>query len=173
MPQQPGVSLFCTSALQLERAIPVLVQCPFRGEITDALEARRAQLTEDELGQLEAFEEYQIHLYDNFDEKVKAGIHATLAQVLSPFNQPALTKAFCTATPESQDLAAVLTGSVFLVSLPLATWGLGAKVVYTLLKLRFYNLMQQRASQAQSSPYAPYSSSAMNSRKLSAPTKTA
>ena len=150
-----GLLSFVPSHYSLKGLYRYLFNAPFRGEITEALEARRAHLTEDELGRLEAFEEYQTHLYDNFDEKIKAGIHATLAQVLSPFNQPALTKAFCTATPESQDLAAVLTGSVFLVSLPLATWGLGAKVVYTLLKLRFYNLMQQRTSQTPSPALRP------------------
>ena len=127
----------------------------FQAEIADVLETKRPHLTEEERGTLEAFEEYQRDLYDRLDEKVKAGMFATLAQVLSPFNQPALTKAFCTATPDAQGLAAVLTGSVFLVNLPLATWGLGAKVVYTLIKLRFYNLMQQRTRQAPSSALHP------------------
>ncbi|MHB1832875.1 MAG: hypothetical protein ACYCRH_10795 [Acidiferrobacteraceae bacterium] len=35
----------------------------------------------------------------------------------------------------------VLAPAVALVDLPLAAWGLRAKVVYTLLKLRFFNLI--------------------------------
>ena len=144
-----GLLSFVPHHYSLKGLYRYLFNTSFQEEIADVLETKRAHLTEEERGRLEAFEEYQIDLYDRLDEKVKSGMFATLAQVLSPFNQPALTKAFCTATPEHtrQELAAVLTGSVFLVNLPLATWGLGAKVVYTLIKLRFYNLMQQRTRQ--------------------------
>lgn len=147
-----GLLSFIPHHYSLKGLYRYLFNTSFQAEIADGLETKRAHLTEEERGTLEAFEEYQRDLYDRLDEKVKAGMFATLAQVLSPFNQPALTKAFCTASPENTDkgLAAVLTGSVFLVNLPLATWGLGAKVVYTLIKLRFYNLMQQRTRQAPS-----------------------
>ena len=37
----------------------------------------------------------------------------------------------------------ILSGSVFLVDVPISTWGLGAKVTYTFIKLRFFNLMQK------------------------------
>jgi type IV secretory pathway TraG/TraD family ATPase VirD4 len=150
-----GLLSFIPHHYSLKGLYRYLFNTSFQAEIADVLETRRAHLTEDERGTLEAFEEYQRDLYDRLDEKVKAGMFATLAQVLSPFNQPALTKAFCTATPNAQGLTAVLTGSVFLVNLPLATWGLGAKVVYTLIKLRFYNLMQQRTHQAPSSALRP------------------
>jgi len=38
----------------------------------------------------------------------------------------------------------VLDGTVYLVALPLALYGLGAKAAYTFIKLRFFNLMQRR-----------------------------
>ena len=129
----------------------------FQAEIADVLEDQARSFDRRRTGSSKRLKNTKRDLYDRLDEKVKAGMFATLAQVLSPFNQPALTKAFCTATPDAQRsrLAAVLTGSVFLVSLPLATWGLGAKVVYTLIKLRFYNLMQQRTRQAPSAALRP------------------
>ena len=152
-----GLLSFIPHHYSLKGLYRYLFNTSFQEEIADGLETKRAHLTEEERGRLEAFEEYQVDLYDRLDERVKSSMFATLAQVLSPFNQPDLTKAFCTATPEhtSKGLAAVLTGSVFLVNLPLATWGLGAKVVYTLVKLRFYNLMQQRTRQTPSSALRP------------------
>ncbi|MGH7706917.1 MAG: hypothetical protein ACREM6_03140 [Vulcanimicrobiaceae bacterium] len=41
-------------------------------------------------------------------------------------------------------MAAVLDGAIYLVALPLALYGLGAKTAYTFIKLRFFNLMQRR-----------------------------
>ncbi|MFU8797130.1 MAG: TraM recognition domain-containing protein, partial [Gammaproteobacteria bacterium] len=40
-----------------------------------------------------------------------------------------------------------LNGTVFVVNLPLAVWGLGAKVASSFIKLRFFNVMQQREFQ--------------------------
>jgi type IV secretory pathway TraG/TraD family ATPase VirD4 len=74
-------------------------------------------------------------------------VKATVAQVLSPFNHPELIDAFCTVHENGARLEDVLNGCVFLVNMPLSRWGLGGKVVYTFIKLRFFNLMQQRVSQ--------------------------
>ena len=41
-------------------------------------------------------------------------------------------------------MQAVLDGVVYLVDMPLSRWGLGAKVAYTFIKLRFFNVMQSR-----------------------------
>jgi len=65
-----------------------------------------------------------------------------VAQVLAPFKHPDLLDAFC--SDSSTHMEALLEGTIYLVDLPLARWGLGAKVAYTFLKLRFFNLMQNR-----------------------------
>ena len=96
-----GLLSFVPHHYSLKGLYRYLFNTSFQAEIADVLETKRAHLTEEERGTLEAFEEYQRDLYDRLDEKVKAGMFATLAQVLSPFNQPALTKAFCTATPDT------------------------------------------------------------------------
>lgn len=49
---------------------------------------------------------------------------------------------------EHVPMEAVLDGAIYLVSLPLAVWGFGGKGVYSLIKLRFYNVMQQRAARS-------------------------
>jgi len=96
---------------------------------------------------LNSYWQYQEKVFDQFDEKVKAGVNATIAQVLAPFNHPDLIDAFCSTSENNVPIEAVLNGAVYLVALPLAVWGLGGKVVYTLIKLRFFNVMQLRTSQ--------------------------
>ncbi len=89
---------------------------------------------------------YQTNIFSTFDEKVRAGVKATIAQVLAPFNHPELIDAFCTPHENGSNLEDVLQGTIFLINMPLSRWGLGGKVVYNFLKLRFFNIMQQRAT---------------------------
>ena len=42
-------------------------------------------------------------------------------------------------------MESVLEGAIYVVDMPLARFGLAGKVIYTLIKLRFFNVMQQRA----------------------------
>lgn len=93
---------------------------------------------------LSTYQHYDECVFAHFDDKVKAGVRATIAQVLSPFYHPALIDTFCTASSKEIDLKALLDGEIILVDLPLAEWGLGGKVVYTFIKLRFFQLMRQR-----------------------------
>ena len=98
---------------------------------------------------LTAYWQYHEKIFDKFDEKVKAGVNATIAQVLSPFNHPHLVDTFCTENQSNVTMEDVLNGAIYLVDMPLSVWGLGGKVVYTLIKLRFFNVMQQRVTQAE------------------------
>lgn len=112
---------------------------------------------------LKTYLRYHDLVFAAFDDKVKSGVNATIAQVLSPFNHPDLIDAFCQPAEktekiekaektktmdgvedEESTMESVLDGRVFLVDMPLARWGLGAKVAYTFIKLKFFNLMQSR-----------------------------
>lgn len=117
-------------------------------------EADRKQLIETATSQnlderskklLNVYQSYVGTIFDSFDEKVKRGVLASVSQVLSPFQHPDLIDAFCSESKHT-NLEDALNGTVFLVNLPLSTWGLGAKVVYTFIKLRFFNLVQSRLS---------------------------
>lgn len=93
---------------------------------------------------IKSYLNYHKTIFSKFDEKVKSGVNATIAQALSPFNHPQLTDAFCDTSSASCNMEQVLNGTIYLVDLPLATWGIGSKVAYTFIKLRFFNLMQTR-----------------------------
>lgn len=95
---------------------------------------------------LQSYHHYYAQIFTRFDEKVKAGVLATIAQTLSPFNHPELIDAFCDNEGTHFQAESILEGAVYLVRLPLSQWGLGAKVIITFLKLKFFNVMQQRDS---------------------------
>ena len=87
---------------------------------------------------------YHEDVFAHFEPKVQSNVNAQVAQVLSPFNHPDLVDAFCTEAGAQARMDSVLEGAVYLVALPLALYGLGAKTAYTFIKLRFFNLMQRR-----------------------------
>ena len=93
---------------------------------------------------LKTYRRYHETIFATFDEKVKSGVNATVAQALSPFNHPDLIDVFCEESKTSLPMQAVLDGVVYLVDMPLSRWGLGGKVAYTFIKLRFFNVMQSR-----------------------------
>lgn len=116
----------------------------FRDDIQEQVNNLLVSLEEKEQRLLKSYVHYHDNIFVSFDEKVKSGVTATIAQVLSPFNHPDLIDAFCRDENATMDMTALFDRWVFLVHMPLAQWGLGAKVIYTLIKLRFFNFMQKR-----------------------------
>lgn len=98
---------------------------------------------------LKSYQSYQETIFSAFDEKVKSGVNATVAQVLAPFNHPDLVDAFCTDNADAPSMDEVLNGKIYLVDMPLSIWGLGGKVAYNFIKLRFFNVMQRRNVEAE------------------------
>jgi len=117
-------------------------------EMVQAVERRVGQLNDhymkDELRRLKAYFDYETTIFNKFDDKVKSNVLAQASEILSPFAQPELVDAFCTQSADCVQMEGLLDGAVFLVNLPLAEFGLGAKTAYTFVKLRFFNLMQGR-----------------------------
>lgn len=93
---------------------------------------------------LKTYQRYHETIFSQFDAKIRSGVNATVAQALSPFNHPALLDAFCSTENTMVKMEALLDGTICLVDMPLSVWGLGGKVAYTFIKLRFFNLMQNR-----------------------------
>lgn len=142
-----GVLSFMPSLYSLWALYRYLFDREFRIDIGVKIEALKEELDIQAQRLLDSYLSYRKNIFSGFDDKVVSGVNATVAQVLSPFSQPDLVDAFCS---ESEDLACmedVLKGTIFLVDLPLSRWGLGGKVVYTFIKLRFFNVMQRRLSE--------------------------
>ncbi len=99
----------------------------------DSMEARN----------LANYKGYYDNVFMKMDIKMRESIKGTLATILSPFQNPELIDAF-SGTVNDYDLSNILSGDIVLVDLPLAKWQTAGKVIYTLIKLRFFNLLQMR-----------------------------
>ncbi|MDX2164905.1 MAG: type IV secretion system DNA-binding domain-containing protein [Gammaproteobacteria bacterium] len=109
------------------------------------LEEKRLQTLGDNQQRLIAsYRKYYDNVFSKFDERVQTGVLASVEQILSTFSNPTISDMFCKHSDVSMN--EVLEGTVYLVDLPLTDWGLGGKVIYNLIKLRFFNVMQQRES---------------------------
>ena len=115
------------------------------------LSAEAIGLSPQALRLLRSYQSYHEGVFTRFDAKVVAGVLASAAQVLTPFTHPDLVDAFCPPV-DALSIANLGAGEVFLVDLPLAVWGVGAKVIYTFLKLRFFQYMQRRPAPERSRP---------------------
>lgn len=142
-----GLLSFLPAYYSLQGLYLYLFDTEERLQVDQKLDELMPTIDEKGLRLLKSYWRYHERIFDQFDEKVKAGVNATIAQVLSPFNHPELVEAFCSVSDQQIVMEAVLDGAVYLLSLPLSVWGLGGKVAYSLIKLRFYNVMQQRTTQ--------------------------
>ena len=86
---------------------------------------------------------YYDNVFMRMDIKMRESIKGTLATILAPFQNPELIDAF-SGTDDDYDISGIIAGDIVLVDLPLAKWTTAGKVVYTLIKLRFFNLLQLR-----------------------------
>ena len=112
--------------------------------INDEIDALLQTLEAKEARLLKTYRNYYDLIFSHFDGKIKSGVNATIAQALAPFNHPDLLDAFCSSSNTPAKMKDILDGTIYLVDMPLSVWGLGGKVAYTFIKLRFFNLMQNR-----------------------------
>jgi hypothetical protein len=105
--------------------------------------ARAAEATTD-FTRLDSYRQYVASIFPQFDEKVQNGARSQLAQVIGIFALPEIDEAFCQGGEGVLSMQEVLEGGAFLLDLPLSKYGLGAKTVYTMVKLRFFNVMDRR-----------------------------
>jgi type IV secretory pathway TraG/TraD family ATPase VirD4 len=92
---------------------------------------------------LDNYKGYYENVFLKMDIKMRESIKGTLSTILSPFQTPELIDAF-SGSDNDYDLKDILKGDVVLVDLKLAKWQTAGKVIYTLIKLRFFSLLQER-----------------------------
>lgn len=144
-----GVLSFFEEKYTLKGLYSYLFDEEYREDVDYQVKSLIPMLDENQKTLMAAYARYHTSIFEKFDEKVQANVNATVAQVLSPFTHPTLMEAFCTSSPATSEksqikLSSTLDGDIYLVSLPLSVWGLAGKVVYSFIKLSFYNVMQKR-----------------------------
>lgn len=135
---------FLPNRYDLQSLHQYLFELDSQETINNEIDALLPTLPEKEARLLKTYCNYHDLIFSHFDAKIKSGVNATIAQALAPFNHPDLLDAFCSSHSEPAKMEDMLNGCVYLVDMPLSIWGLGGKVAYTFIKLRFFNLMQNR-----------------------------
>lgn len=138
-----GILSFIPGQYHLNALYRYLFDKEFQDSINDNLQLKILEGTDKR--RLEVCQHYITSIFGSFDDKVKTGVMASIAQILSSFQHPDLVDTFCAGGRLSCRMEDVLDGTLCLVDMPLSQWGMAGKVIYTMLKLRFFNVMQQRA----------------------------
>ena len=139
-----GMLSFLPENYNLQSLYSYLFEQKYQNTIFNELGKILNNLPDPQARLLKTYTNYHQLIFANFDPKIKGGVYATVAQALAPFSHPVLFDTFCSNQDNQIDLTNLFQGKIYLIDLPLARWGLGGKVVYTLIKLRFFNLMQNR-----------------------------
>lgn len=115
-----------------------------RAEWMDAatIQAARSDDPQQQQRLIQSYTSYFTDIFATMEPKFQRSVLSQVSQVLSPFKLPDLEDAFCGA--EGRSMQKILDGAVFVVRLPTAVYGIGARLAYTFLKLRFFNMMQRR-----------------------------
>jgi hypothetical protein len=144
-----GLLTFIPQYYSLNGLYSYLFDSEMRGKINDELNPLLIMPDSQEKRLLKSYLSYHETIFSNFDEKVKSGVNATIAQVLAPFNHPELVDSFCVQSKKRVNMESILDGSIYLIDMPLSKWGLGGKVAYMFIKLRFFNVMQNRSQHSE------------------------
>ena len=143
-----GVLSFFPKRYSLSDLHEYLFDPAIRSGVNEEAQEKMATLPDREKRLLKTYLNYYEVIFSDFDDRVKKGVNASVSQILSPFNHPDLVDAFCTEDSSAPLMERVLDGTIYLVDMPLARWGLGGKVAYNFIKLRFFNVMQRRNTES-------------------------
>lgn len=116
----------------------------YRKDILAKADSGAKLLNDREKRIFETYKSYYTEIFEKNEDRFKTSIKSTIAQALSNFQHPDLVDCFSNPNAENINLEKIFNGEVFIIDLPLSTWGSGAKLIYTLIKLRFFSLVQNR-----------------------------
>ena len=150
-----GMLSFLPNRYNLQSLHQYLFELDSHDAMNQEIDALLPTLPEREARLLKTYLNYHDLIFSHFDAKIKSGVNATVAQALAPFNHPDLHDAFCSSDSSPAKMEDILNGTLYLIDMPLSIWGLGGKVAYTFIKLRFFNLMQNRNQTAHYNKHSP------------------
>jgi len=155
------IDFWLTSALLLTKnALRILIytrdytlrglyQFAFKPErrkmLMDEAKRNHAELLEPDIDFQNAVDYYEKE-FSALPENMQGSINGSLTPILEPFQGAELQTVFSDINPENNyDLSRILNdGDIIAVDLNLATYASPGRAIYTLIKLRYYNLIQTR-----------------------------
>lgn len=93
------------------------------------------------------YHKYLTEIFPEYETRMKNSVKQSLSDILDAFQHPDIRKAFCTDSSDDMSMTELLDGKVFMLDLPLAIYGVSARTVYTMVKLRMMNVMQRREAE--------------------------
>ena len=140
-----GILSFTPRFYTLEGLYKFLHKDDFRDDVLKALSD--LQLENDKKRLLDHYVNQYDTVFTGTNERYQKDVVATMNEVLAHFAHPVFADAFCNTDGEAgPDMLDVLNGKVFLVDMPLHTWGMGGNTVYMFIKLRYFDAVKRRLS---------------------------
>jgi type IV secretory pathway TraG/TraD family ATPase VirD4 len=140
-----GVLSFAPGRFSLAALREVVYDTKLMKSTVESIEASIRD--EESLERFNAYAHYVTSIYPRFENKIKVGALTTLSTILDCFKLPEIRDAFCTGGDDVASMQEVLDGELFVLELPLAEYGLSATTIYTMVRLRFMNVVTRRASE--------------------------
>lgn len=139
-----GILYFIPELYSLENLYHFLHDKDFKNDVNKKLVILKEQLNDKEKRLLDHYCQQYDALFTEANERYQKDVLSTLNEVLTNFADPNLADAFCATGADMPNMADVVNGAVFLVDMPLSRWGMAGKIIYMFIKLRYFNIVQQR-----------------------------
>lgn len=121
-----------------------------------ATTAEEKQLIMREKRILQTYLAFYENNFSKLEPKLQTGVTSSLTQILENFTHPDLIDTFCNDNVDTANLEDIINkGTVFAVKLDLSRWGASGKAILTFIKLRYFNLVQQRPNRRVDQPGIP------------------
>ena len=116
-----------------------------RNRMLNEANSNHSPMTEPDEDFVNALKYYEV-TYSQYNDKLRSSVEFTLSPILEPFQSVELANAFSNNNADDNyDLANILNnGDVVCLDLPLTKYSEAGKLIYTMVKLRFYNLVKSR-----------------------------
>jgi len=116
-----------------------------RNRMLNEANSNHSPMTEPDEDFVNALKYYEV-TYSQYNNKLRSSVEFTLSPILEPFQSVELANAFSNNNADDNyDLANILNnGDVVCLDLPLTKYSESGKLIYTMVKLRFYNLVESR-----------------------------
>lgn len=96
---------------------------------------------------LQHYRDYYQDVFTDKYDKYRHSVMGTIDKALTNFKNPDLEDAFCSVTNSMPEMDETTNGKIYLLDMFLDDWGSSGKVVYMLIKLRFFSMIKQRQAQ--------------------------
>jgi hypothetical protein len=144
-----GILSFAKKHYTLEGLHQFLYDKEFKEDLQLKLDDLHPTLNDRQKRLLKHYRQQYENVFAGNNEKYQKDVMATMNEVLSPFVHPDIADAFCAVDKQVPDMKDVINGTVYLLDMPINDWGVAGKIVYMLIKMRFFSVVKQRQSHSE------------------------